>query len=93
MIYVEKCHLACPSCGHSEDLFFLSTMKKSNRKCPSCGNELVVEQCDDGMEDLVDMAEATGAEVHFISTDTDQGSALQRAFGGIAGILRYKLHG
>lgn len=40
---------------------------------------------------LMDLAENTGAEIIFVSTDTDEGKQLMQAFGGIAAILRYRV--
>lgn len=39
----------------------------------------------------MDLAENTGAEIIFVSTDTDEGKQLMQAFGGIAAILRYRV--
>lgn len=42
------------------------------------------------MHDLVQKAEDTGADVEVISTDFEEGAQLNRAFGGVAAILRYR---
>jgi peptide chain release factor subunit 1 len=45
----------------------------------------------DLIEDLSDIAESTGANVHIVSPASEEGGVLEKAFGGIVGILRYKL--
>jgi len=44
-----------------------------------------------GVEDLSDMAEASGANVHIVSGASEEGGILMNAFGGIVALLRYKL--
>lgn len=45
----------------------------------------------DVIDDLVKMAEEVGSEVEIISTETEEGIQLLRAFGGIGAILRYRV--
>ena len=44
----------------------------------------------DIVSDLSKLAELSGAEVKIISTEFEEGAQLNKAFGGIAAILRYK---
>ncbi len=44
----------------------------------------------DFVHELVAQAELTGAAVEFISTESEEGTQLKRAFGGLAALLRYK---
>ena len=37
------------------------------------------------------MAEATGANINILSTETEEGEMLYSTFGGIAAVLRYKI--
>jgi peptide chain release factor subunit 1 len=43
------------------------------------------------IDDFVDMAEEVGSELEIISTETEEGIQLLKAFGGIAAILRYRV--
>ena len=43
----------------------------------------------DLIDELSDLAESTGAEVHLISSGSEEGDSLMTAFSGLAGILRY----
>ena len=45
------------------------------------------------VREFVEKAELTGANVEFISTEFEEGSQLNRAFGGVAALLRYKTAG
>ncbi len=49
-----------------------------------------VELDTESMHDLVDKAESIGAGVEVISSDFEEGAQLNRAFGGVAAILRYR---
>ena len=58
--------------------------------CEECGTEPETVERDDAIEHLMTIAEQRGTETHFISTDFEKGEQLLTAFGGIAGILRYR---
>jgi peptide chain release factor subunit 1 len=45
----------------------------------------------DVVEDLSDMAESSGAAVHIVSPASEEGGILEKAFGGIVALLRYKV--
>lgn len=52
---------------------------------------LISEELDDEyVRELIEMAETTGSNVEFISTDFEEGAQLKRAFGGVAALLRYR---
>lgn len=59
--------------------------------CPTCQNEdTAIEESIDVVDELGQMTEAAGGNVELIGADSEEGEMLVRAFGGIAGILRYK---
>ncbi|WP_321210924.1 peptide chain release factor aRF-1 [Methanothermobacter sp. DP] len=78
----------CASCGHS--------MEKTGKDlpdtetCPECNDQMRLSDRRDMIDDLVEMAEEVGTEVEIISTETEEGMQLLRAFGGIGAILRYR---
>jgi peptide chain release factor subunit 1 len=45
----------------------------------------------DLIEELSDLAEASGTNVHIVSAASEEGGILMNAFGGIVALLRYKL--
>ncbi|MEA3190508.1 MAG: peptide chain release factor subunit 1 [Thermoplasmata archaeon] len=57
------------------------------------GGNNVETQKKDLVEDLSDLAEASGAEVHIVSPNSEEGGILMNAFGGVVALLRYKLQG
>jgi peptide chain release factor subunit 1 len=86
----------CQNCGHElrETVESVEKYKKqlSGRACPSCGEEkLELVESKDAVQELCDLADQTGANVEFISTDTEEGQQLWVAFKGLGAILRYQL--
>jgi peptide chain release factor subunit 1 len=61
-------------------------------ECPTChAPQLTVTGTSDYVESLYQRAAASGAEVRMISTESEEGEMLGKAFGGVAAILRYPL--
>lgn len=61
--------------------------------CSSCGTQsaMQVSKKIDIIDELSDIAESTGATVQLISQGSEEGDSLYKAFGGVAGILRYPI--
>ena len=62
--------------------------------CPECGSDNVFEDEENSMElidELTVLAGHTSAKVRIISLDTEEGSTMNTAFGGIAALLRYAI--
>jgi peptide chain release factor subunit 1 len=60
--------------------------------CPVCGGSspsMVAEE--DYVEGLFQRATGSGADVRLISTESEEGEMLVKAFGGVAALLRYPL--
>jgi len=49
-----------------------------------------LEETEDVVDELVEIAQQMSTEVAFISSDFEEGEQLRDAFGGVAGILRYQ---
>jgi peptide chain release factor subunit 1 len=90
----------CSSCGYEEK----ETLKTQNltefeqslsgKPCPKCqAPSLAVVDKQDIIDDLAVLAEQGNTDVEIISTETEEGQMLKNAFGGIAAILRFKMHG
>lgn len=75
----------CTNCEYTDEM-----TDKKLLKCPKCGSSMEVIEKIDIVEDLSNMAEDVGTKIELISEDSDEGETLIKAFGGIAGILRYK---
>jgi peptide chain release factor subunit 1 len=73
-----------------------TTHEKSsvNPTCPECKSSKVNEDKENSMElidELTILAGHTSAKVRLISLDTEEGSTLYTAFGGITALLRYPI--
>ena len=81
----------CPSCGTDKEFTVKSQSEadKIEERCPNCNELLKEEDSADLADYFVEKAEEMSTSVEFISTETDEGMQLYRAFGGIAAILRY----
>jgi peptide chain release factor subunit 1 len=89
---------SCEVCDFTKEVTIsgdtLENMKEDlpSENCPQCGNvRLVIAEEKELLEDFSEMADATGAELELISTETEEGTQLYRAFGGIAALLRFKV--
>ncbi len=58
--------------------------------CPNCGARMLSESArEDYVEGLFRRASDSGATARIVSTESEEGEMLQKAFGGVAAILRY----
>ncbi len=87
----------CSSCDYAKR----ETMKRhevpeleqdiSNNACPKCSvPTLSVENVQELIDELAELADETGADVEVLSGETEEGQMLKKSFGGIAALLRYK---
>lgn len=93
---LEEVTIACDSCGNEfkeiveADEGFREELR--GRKCPECGEKaLFVRESEDAIQEFCRMADDTGAEVEFISTETEEGQQFSNAFKGVGALLRYKI--
>gem|GEM_PF-160646 len=81
--------MKCPQCGYEEKI----TVKGETlptKPCPKCNIPMQPVEEEDVVEELAKLAEAGGAKVEVISTDTPEGKQFYEGFGGIGALLRYK---
>ncbi len=81
----------CPSCQGKVRKTIEKDMESEDISCPTCGEKIKTEEGRDLIDDFLDMVEEVGSEIEIISTETEEGVQLIRAFGGIAAILRYHI--
>lgn len=87
--------VSCSACGEYKETKTAKKMKPFQKKlkgtkCPNCGDTaLVIDDFKSTLEEIMEMAEGTGAAVEIISSETEEGQQLL-AFGGIAAILRFR---
>ncbi len=79
----------CPSCG--KEVSLKEKEKIVAPTCPECGSTMEIVEKVDLVDEYYDLGEMGGAKVVLVSTDTEEGEMLKRAFGGVAAILRYKV--
>lgn len=81
----------CSGCGYEKDITVKTQAEADNlkEKCPNCNETLKEVSSIDLADEFVERAEEVNTDVEFISTETEEGMQLLRAFGGIAAVLRY----
>ncbi len=83
-----KVTFSCDECDYSGDDIVKNPGEVT---CPECGGPVTIQEKKDMLEEYVDMAEEVSTEVTIISAETEEGSILLDAFGGVAGILRFQI--
>ncbi len=95
---IYNLELGCSNCDHVEsrrareqELVTLES-KIQEEICPKCSSSTFnVLKKQSIIEELGDIAETTGTDVEIISSETELGESLYSTFGGIVGLLRYKV--
>ncbi|MCI4319271.1 MAG: peptide chain release factor aRF-1 [Thermoplasmata archaeon] len=90
----RRLDLKCAQCGRE----FHRTVpdeevdKLLDGPCPQCGQPALTKTAEeDYVEGLFRRAETSGAKIRLISSESEEGEMLQKAFAGVAAILRYPL--
>ncbi len=60
--------------------------------CPECDSKIEEPEKEDIIDFFFEEAEQVGTDVEMISKQSEQGELLLNAFGGIAGILRFRIN-
>ncbi len=84
----------CPACGHEFERTALDeeVERIHEAPCPKCGAAPVtLVKSADYVEELYQKAQDSGARVRMISTESEEGEMLAKAFGGVAALLRYPI--
>jgi peptide chain release factor subunit 1 len=91
--------MKCSACGYQEQRTVknktLQEFEQSlaGKPCPKCGaTSLNIAETEDVIDDFARLAEYTNTQVEVISTETEEGQMLKNSFGGVAAILRFKVH-
>jgi peptide chain release factor subunit 1 len=85
----KRLDYVCDSCGSKETVS--ADKSSTNKKC-ACGATMDLDEGLDLLEDIYNEAKAAGAGVEIVSTDSEEGQLLLKAFGGYAGMLRYRVN-
>jgi peptide chain release factor subunit 1 len=79
----------CPECGNTKNV--TTTDDKIGMRCEKCNIEMDIKEKHDLIETFYNLAEDYSTKIELISEESEEGNLLLRAFGGIVGILRYKI--
>lgn len=82
--------LTCPACGNKQEA--LAKDSTEEIKCAKCGTVMKVDEVDDLVGELHKLAEQNNTKVEFVSGESEEGGLLLKAFGGLAGILRFRIN-
>ncbi len=85
-----KLKLKCPNDGSTKEV--LAKDSTEEVKCDKCGTIMHVEEVDDLVADMAKLADANNTKVEFVSGESEEGGLLLKAFGGVAGILRFRVN-
>ncbi len=86
----KRVNYECQSCGKTIEKTIKNENEIKDKTCPNCNEKMKVGETEDVIDDFVALAEEVGSEVEIISTETEEGMQLLKAFGGIGAILRYR---
>jgi len=96
---MSRVTVKCSACGYQEQHTVKNQVLTNfeqglvGKACPKCNAaSLGIVDRQDLIDDFAKLAEYTNAEVEIISTETEEGQMLKNSFGGVAAILRFKLH-
>jgi peptide chain release factor subunit 1 len=81
----------CSVCGNTSEYTTKNSESEAEKTCSGCNEKMKVVESKDVIDDFVEMSEEVGSEVEIVSTETEEGMQLLRAFGGIGAVLRYRL--
>lgn len=92
--------VSCGACGFKEEKTLekhkLNELEESlnGKQCANCSAQsLSITNTQDLIDTLADLAESSNTDVEVISSETEEGQMLKKAFGGIAAMLRFKIDG
>jgi peptide chain release factor subunit 1 len=86
----KRVNYECQSCGKIQEKTIKNETEIKDKTCPDCNEKMKSGETEDVIDDFVALAEEVGSEVEIISTETEEGMQLLKAFGGIGAILRYR---
>jgi len=90
----DRLDLVCESCGKEVERSVEEGKVEADIDftCPDCGSVMELVGRKDMIQELNEAASQYSSEVVLVSTDSEEGSILVQAFGGIAAILRYRIN-
>ena len=80
--------MKCETCGAEK---IVESKTPPEIVCDKCGVPMKVAAEEDMLRHYYELAKSMSTDVEMISTESEEGQLLLKAFGGIVGILRYKI--
>ena len=96
-INMSRITIKCNNCDFTEEMNVkndeLPKVEEDlkTKTCPNCGGMPYIDETEDIIEYFARLCDESGANLKIVSTDTEEGSQIYKAFKGIAAILRYRL--
>ncbi len=96
-INMSRITIKCNNCDYTEEMNVKNDElpkieeELKTKTCPNCGGSLYIDETEDIIEYFARLCDESGATLKIVSTDTEEGNQIYRAFKGIAAILRYRL--
>jgi len=89
----DRLSLTCGTCGKQVERSVEEGKDETDIDftCPDCGSIMEMVGRKDMIQELDEQASQFNSEVVLVSTDSEEGSILVKAFGGIAALLRYRI--
>ncbi|MBS3781139.1 MAG: peptide chain release factor aRF-1 [Candidatus Thermoplasmatota archaeon] len=88
----QRVNFDCDNCGDQGTKTIDTGFGDDENICPECGSELDAVEKEDIIDFFFDEAEKVGTDVEMISDQSEEGELLLNAFGGVAGILRFRIN-
>ena len=84
---IHKITYKCSACNSTFDAIEMGSQRQEKH---TDGGRLDVLSAEDAIEGLIELAEASGAEIVFVSDESSYGKEFNMGYSGIGAILRYK---
>lgn len=86
----ERISYSCPSCGFAKGVNVKKGEQKDAPKCEKCNAQMKETAREKLADNLIALAESTGAKIEVISSNTAEGAQFLQMFYGVGAFLRYK---
>ncbi len=87
----QNIKFGCEECGE-KNMTNIKTGFPEDIECPECGSEVNIIEKEDIIDLFFEEAENVGTDVEMISDQSEEGELLLNAFGGVAGLLRFRIN-
>jgi peptide chain release factor subunit 1 len=89
----DRLDLKCTSCGNEREITVDEGRAEEDIDftCPDCGEIQAIEGRNDMVQELNELVSTFNSTMVLVSTESEEGGILVKAFGGIAAILRYPI--